>query len=135
MHLLHSPPRFGLDGDQLYDYVAKQYVPVGTIIESSAGSWDTGRVADLIRQGQPVESAFIPAPVSPDQSTAQANAQLAPPADPIDQANKDFNSSLPPNDPAVELSVAAEEFERAIGQPSDPIGTLALEAMQPEEVA
>lgn len=113
----NPPPRFGLEGDQLFDYATKQYIPIGPVLEVSTGLWNTERVAALIREGKPIEEAFSPAwlAVQPDSPTTQANGTpTPPPADQVDQANTDFNSDTPPNDPNDAVRKANEDFESAI---------------------
>jgi hypothetical protein len=114
----NPPPRFGLEADQLFDYATKQYISIGPVVETSAGSWDTERVAALIREGKPIEEAFTPRAVAvqPDPSTTQANDHQSPPVDPVDQANTDFNSSLPPNDPNDAVERANRDFIATMDQ-------------------
>lgn len=68
--IINPKPRFGLEnnlvqvGDEvvdqstLYDYVTHENVPLGTLLQTPEGVWDTARVAQLIRGGHSIEAAL-----------------------------------------------------------------------------
>ncbi len=106
--MINARARFGLDGDTLYDYVAKQYVDVGVPIECQEGTWDTYKVAELIRTGQSIETAFTVRSALTDK---------------VEQADEDFIKEpvgddvvvdppqVPEIDPAQQPAQAPEEAQ------------------------
>lgn len=69
----NARPRFGLEGQLLYDYVAKDYVRIGTMVECPEGVWDTVKVRDLILADKPIEAALNTRPSMAVDKVAQAN--------------------------------------------------------------
>lgn len=57
--LINARPRFGLEGDRLFCYLTSRYYAAVGAMEDGIGVWDLQKVAELIRGGAPIESAFL----------------------------------------------------------------------------
>jgi hypothetical protein len=56
--MINAKPRFGLEGERLFDYVSSRYVDAHGVLQEHAGEWDLAYVAELLRAGTTIEVAF-----------------------------------------------------------------------------
>lgn len=120
MPLINAKPRFGLDGDSLYDYVAKKYIPIKGVLVTDEGIWDLPKVAGLISSGSSIETALTGNPGLPPSLTGDP--------DKVAQANIDFATEIArmsENGSPVDTATAAHQI-------SDALPEAAIEQSEPE---
>lgn len=121
MGLINAKPRFALDvaTNQLYDYEAKDYVPTTGKLGENGGAWDLAKVADLIRTGQGISTAFIPGETGDlTDKVKQADADFAKAID--DEAAKHAANKPWKKKKWKEQQPAAAATETAPAPASDP---------------
>lgn len=58
--LQNARPRFGLEGEKLFDYKQSKYLAASGQLAAPEGLWDLQKVAELLEQGVFIESALTP---------------------------------------------------------------------------
>lgn len=138
--IINAKPRFGLEGDTLFDYATSTNIPIveGAKIETPEGVWHVAQVAELIRAGKSIETAF--APLSPEVQSVvnglenklndaeakltgalDANLQLAQENDELRKANDDFRAQINDIHPSVPNAAeqARQDFAKTIDEAMD----------------
>lgn len=107
--MINAKPRFGLEGERLFDYATSRYMdPVG-VLEEPAGEWDLARVAELLRAGSTVEAAFTSKAAAEDRQLMQdVHAKQV---HALNAENADLRKLL-----SQEAQMGSKEIARELGQ-------------------
>lgn len=149
MSIKNAQCRFGLEDDghhaTLYDYATANNIPIGPPLKTEAGVWDTNKVAELIRAGKAIETAFTPhmdrtrlveeenvelraalkrakTPVLTGVTTGVKTPVPVNELTKIEQAAHDFVNALPPNPEIDKVMQANDDFSVALNSVAHPTG-------------
>lgn len=104
--LINARPRFGLEGDRLFCYLTSRYYDISDgLLEDGNGVWDLAKVAELIRGGSTIETAFTSGP--------QPDSQDTPQPDKVEQFVRDFNAATPEPAAGDKVEQAKQDFMTA----------------------